>query len=137
MNFKLLGKSGYVPPTNPEDAVIETFSNEFRERDYLIQFECLDFTSLCPITGQADFAKINIQYTPGDLCIETKSLKFYLQSFRNFKSFNEKIINTILNDLVEACAPKWLSVEGKFAARGGIILSAKAEYPNLGTIHKL
>lgn len=137
MDFKLLGKSGFVPPTDPKDAVIETFENRYTERDYLIQFECLDFTSLCPVTGQPDFAKINIQYTPGERCIETKSLKYYLHSFRNFKSFNEQIVNTILMDLVEACAPKWLSVEGKFAARGGIILSTKAEYPNLGTIQKL
>ncbi len=130
-DFQYLGKSVSNPPEDPKDATIETFPNEFTERDYLIQFDCADFTSLCPITGQPDFAKIRIQYTPDQQCIETKSLKYYLHSFRNFKGFNEKIINTILGHLVEVCQPKWMKVEGTFAARGGITLTTVAEYPNL------
>ncbi len=132
MEFKLLGKSNFKPPTDPKDAVIETFNNEFRERKYLIQFDCADFTSLCPVTGQPDFAKISIQYIPADLCIETKSLKYYLHSFRNFQGFNEKIINTMLDNLSEACSPQWMQIKGEFAARGGIKLTTVAEYPDLG-----
>ncbi len=131
MDFNLLGKSGKEFPASPEEAQLEVFENEFGERDFLIQFECLDFTSLCPVTGQPDYAKIDIQYTPDELCIETKSLKFYLQSFRNTKAFNEKIVNTILNDLIEACQPKWMRVKGAFAARGGISLTTIAEHPAL------
>jgi 7-cyano-7-deazaguanine reductase len=131
INFKLLGKSGFKPPVNPEDAVIETFPNGFKERSYLIQFECSDFTSLCPVTGQPDFAEITIKYSPAELCVETKSLKYYLHSFRDYKSFNEKVVNTILNDLVKACNPKWMQVRGAFAARGGIKLTTVAEHPDL------
>lgn len=133
MEFKLLGKSNFKPPTDPKDAVIETFKNEFRERKYLIQFDCADFTSLCPVTGQPDFAKISIQYIPADLCIETKSLKYYLHSFRNFQGFNEKIINTMLDNLSEACRPQWMQIKGEFAARGGIKLTTVAEYPDLNS----
>lgn len=127
----MLGKSVSVPPTNPQEAAVETFPNRFTQRNYLIQFECEDFTSLCPVTGQADFAEILIQYTPDQKCIETKSLKYYLQSFRNYQAFNEAIVNTILMDLVAVCKPKWMKIEGRFAARGGIKLTTIAEYPDL------
>ncbi len=130
MDFNLLGKAASVV-NNPKEAKIDTFENKYQERDYLIQFECVDFTSLCPVTGQADFAEIEIQYIPKEQCIETKSLKYYLQAFRNVQAFNEQIVNTILNDLVEACQPKWFKVKGAFAARGGIKLTAIAEFPNL------
>lgn len=131
MDFKMLGKSVSAPPTNPQEATVETFPNRFTQRNYLIQFECEDFTSLCPVTGQADFAEILIQYTPDQKCIETKSLKYYLQSFRNYQAFNEAIVNTILMDLVAVCKPKWMKIEGRFAARGGIKLTTIAEYPDL------
>ena len=131
MEFNLLGKNVHNPPEDPKDAQIDTFSNEFKERHFMIQFDCHDFTSLCPITGQPDFAEIRIKYIPAELCIETKSLKYYLHSYRNFKGFNEKIINTVLNDLSDAVKPKWMRVEGKFAARGGIVLTTVAEYPDL------
>jgi len=131
IEFELLGKSGYKPPQNPEEAVIETFKNQFTERSYLVQFDCLDFTSLCPVTGQPDFAKIKIEYIPNELCIETKSLKYYLHSFRNYQGFNEKIINTMLTKFIDVCQPKWMRIKGEFAARGGIVLSATAEYPEL------
>lgn len=131
MSLTLLGNSVHRPPENPEEAKLETFQNEFTERDYLIQFECGDFTSLCPVTGQPDFAEIIIKYTPDQKCIETKSLKYYLHSFRNTKAFNEKIVNTLLKDMVDICEPKWMQVVGKFAARGGIKLTTRAEYPNL------
>ena len=130
-DFKLLGKSVDATPTSPSESPLDTFPNQFGKRDYLIQFEAEDFTSLCPITGQPDFAKIKIQYTPDKLCVETKSLKYYLQSYRNFQGFNEKVINTILEDLVKATQPKWMRVRGEFAARGGITLTTIAEHPNL------
>lgn len=131
MDFNLLGKAVDNPPIDPKDAKLDIFPNQFTERDYLIQFDCADFTSLCPITGQPDFATIKIQYTPDQNCIETKSLKYYLHSYRNFQGFNEKIVNTILLDLVAACQPKWMKIEGRFAARGGITLTTIAEHPDL------
>ena len=91
--FDLLGKSVDATPTDPSESPLDTFPNQFQTRDYLIQFEAGDFTSLCPITGQPDFAKIKIQYTPDQLCVETKSLKYYLQSYRNFQGFNEKAVS--------------------------------------------
>ncbi len=130
MDFKLLGKSDFKPPQKPEDAVIETFTNQYQERSYLIKFDCQDFTSLCPVTGQPDFASISIEYVPDKLCIETKSLKYYLHSFRNTAAFNEKVTNTILNDLAEACKPRWMQVKGEFVPRGGIALTTVAEYPD-------
>ena len=127
--FNLLGKSGNVLADDPSAAQIETFENRFQQRDYIIQFHCVDFTSLCPVTGQPDFAEIEIQYTPDQQCIETKSLKYYLHSYRNTKSFNEAIVNRIFEDLSGICTPRWMKVTGKFAARGGITLTAVVEHP--------
>ncbi len=129
-DFKLLGKSG-VFPNDPSEAQLETWTNDFAVRDYMIQFDCKDFTSLCPITGQPDFATLHIRYIPKDLCIETKSLKYYLHSFRNVKAFNEKVINQIANDIIELCDPKWLRIKGEFVARGGIELTTVVEYPTM------
>jgi 7-cyano-7-deazaguanine reductase len=84
---------------------------------------------MCPVTGQPDFARITIEYVPNTLCIESKSLKFYLASYRNTRSFNEEIINRILEDLVTACHPREAAVHGEFAARGGISVSVDARYP--------
>lgn len=130
MEFNHLGKSVNHPQT-PEEATLETFENQYKSRNYLIQFDCQDFTSLCPVTGQPDFAKISIQYIPDERCVETKSLKYYLHSFRNFKGFNEKIVNTILDDFVKVCKPRWIQIKGQFAARGGIVLTTTAEYPSM------
>jgi 7-cyano-7-deazaguanine reductase len=129
-SLKLLGSSAAKYPASPSAKTIETFQNEYAHRRYLIRFECGDFTSLCPITGQPDFAKITIEYVPATLCIETKSLKFYLASYRNTGSFNEEIVNRILDDVVAACRPWEALVYGEFAARGGIALSAEARYPD-------
>jgi 7-cyano-7-deazaguanine reductase len=125
----LLGGVNAKYPTAPSAKVIETFPNRFLRRNYSVRFECADFTSLCPVTGQPDFATIRIEYIPGARCIETKSLKFYLASYRNTRSFNEEIINRILDDLVEACAPREVTVHGAFAARGGITLTVDASFP--------
>lgn len=127
-SLTLLGKPVSRYPTAPSAKTIETFKNQYAIRRYLIKFECADFTSLCPVTGQPDFAKITIEYVPGDRCIETKSLKFYLASYRNTRSFNEEIVNRILDDVVAACSPQEALVYGEFAARGGISVSAEAQY---------
>lgn len=129
--FELLGKSQNEPPASPAEAKIDVFENKHQLRDYLVEFHCGDFTSMCPITKQSDFAEIEIQYIPDQNCIETKSLKYYLQSYRSQKMFNEQIVNNILNDLAKACNPKWMVVTGAFAPRGGISLTATAEYPDL------
>ncbi|HFC00315.1 MAG TPA: NADPH-dependent 7-cyano-7-deazaguanine reductase QueF [Phaeodactylibacter sp.] len=125
-----MGKAVNELPTTPDEAKLDTFPNRHQVRNYTVEFDCVDFMSMCPITQQSDFAKIHIQYIPADKCIETKSLKFYLQSFRSQKMFNEEIVNRILTDLVGACSPKWMKVKGAFAARGGISLTATAEHPS-------
>lgn len=125
--LKLLGAAAAFPDI-PSANILETFENRFPGRDYLIRFECEDFTSLCPITGQPDFATIEIEYIPDQLCIETKSLKFYLASYRNSRAFNEEISNGILNDLVSRCQPRRMAVRGQFASRGGISLTVEAEH---------
>jgi 7-cyano-7-deazaguanine reductase len=127
-SLTLLGKPVSPYPSAPSARTIETFENEYADRRYLIKFECADFTSLCPITGQPDFAKITIEYVPATRCIETKSLKFYLASYRHTRSFNEEIVNRILDDVVAACGPQEALVYGEFAARGGISLSVEASY---------
>ena len=117
-------------PESPDAATLETFPNNNARRDYRITFESREFTSMCPVTGQPDFAQLRIEYVPDARCIETKSLKFYLASFRNTRAFNEAIVNRILDDLVAACHPRWALVHGEFAARGGIALTVDAEYPD-------
>ena len=129
-SLTLLGRPVTHYPNAPSAKTIETFPNEYANRHYLIKFECADFTSLCPITGQPDFAKITIEYVPAACCIETKSLKFYLASYRNTRSFNEEIVNRILDDVVTACSPHEALVYGEFASRGGISLSVEATYPD-------
>ena len=125
----LLGKSEAKLPASPSDAKLETFPNPAR-RAYRIRFETADFTSLCPITGQMDFATITIEYAPDKLCIESKSLKFYLASYRNERAFNEAVTNRILDDFVRACRPREASVTAEFSARGGIALTVRADFPD-------
>lgn len=124
----LLGRSETRIPASPADAKLETFPNPAR-RDYWIHFETDDFTSLCPVTGQADFARIDIEYVPDRVCIESKSLKFYLASYRNERAFNEAVTNRILDDFVRACAPRQAIVTAQFSARGGIALTVRVEHP--------
>jgi len=125
----LLGKSEARLPASPAEAKLETFPNPAK-RNYRIRFETADFTSLCPVTGQMDFAQITIEYVPAKLCVESKSLKFYLASFRNERAFNEAVTNRILDDFVNVCSPREASVTAEFSARGGIALTVRAEYPN-------
>lgn len=99
---------------------LETFPNPNPQRDYTIEIVCPEFTSLCPVTGQPDFGTITFTYRPGDRCVELKSLKLYLQRYRNQGIFYEAVTNRLLNDFVMAAAPKWCQVVGAFSARGGI-----------------
>jgi 7-cyano-7-deazaguanine reductase len=124
----LLGRSETRVPTSPSAKILETFPNPSK-RPYWIQFHSADFTSLCPITGQADFAEITIDYQPARRCLETKSLKFYLASYRSEAAFNEAVTNRILDDLVRACAPRRMTITAEVAARGGIALTVTASVP--------
>ena len=99
---------------------LQVFPNPNPERDYEIAFDCPEFTCLCPLTGQPDFASFEIRYVPDELCVETKSLKLYLWSYRNEGAFHEKVTNTIADDIVKAISPRQLVVEGNFFVRGGI-----------------
>ena len=110
---------------------LETFTNSHPGRDYEIEMECPEFTCLCPKTGQPDFAVIEIRYVPDTLCIELKSLKQYLWSYRGEGAFHEKVINDILDDLVAACRPRWMEIEGDFNVRGGIHTTISAYYEAL------
>ncbi len=109
---------------------LETFPNPRPTRSFEIRFECAEFTCLCPKTGQPDFATIRIRYTPADLCVELKSLKLYLWSFRNEGAFHEAVTNQILDDLVEAVHPREMVVEGDFYMRGGIHTVVEARHPD-------
>jgi len=128
-SLSLLGKAGARLPASPEEARLEVFPNQRPGRRYWITLDCPEFSSLCPVTGQPDSARIVIRYVPGDSCVETKSLKFYLASYRNQAAFNEEIVNRILDDLVRSMRPRELVVRGDFAPRGGIQLTTEATYP--------
>jgi 7-cyano-7-deazaguanine reductase len=115
--------------TNKKEVLqIETFPNPFPKRDTNIEMECPEFTCLCPKTGQPDFATLNISYIPDKLCLELKSLKIYLVSYRNEGGFHEKVTNTILDDLVAACKPRMLKIVADFNVRGGIYTTVTVEY---------
>jgi len=108
--------------------LLETFENKYPERDYTVTHIAPEFTSLCPKTGQPDFATITLEYIPGDLCVELKSFKFYLQSYRNDGIFFESVTNKILDDLVEVTKPRFMKVTAEFNTRGGISSVIEAEY---------
>jgi 7-cyano-7-deazaguanine reductase len=124
----LLGQKTTKYPTNPDEARLEVFKNKYQDRDYLIRFDCPEFTSMCPITGQPDFAKIKITYIPHKDCIESKSLKIYLFSFRNSGMFHEEIVNRVLDDVIKAANPKWARVRGIMNRRGGILIDVTSDY---------
>ena len=129
----LLGnkKTEYKDDYAPE--VLETFVNKHPENDYMVTFDCPEFTSLCPITGQPDFAHIYINYIPDERMVESKSLKLYLFSFRNRGDFHEDCVNIIMKDLVKLMDPKYLEVKGVFLPRGGISIYPFANYGRKGT----
>jgi 7-cyano-7-deazaguanine reductase len=107
---------------------LETFNNPNPERDYTIRIEVPEFTCLCPKTGQPDFATFIIEYVPNELCIELKSLKMYMWSFRDEGAFHEAVTNRILSDLVNACAPRYMRLSGDFNVRGGIYTAVVADH---------
>ena len=109
-------------------SVVETFPNQFPDRDYEIEITCPEFTAVCPKTGQPDFGTIIIQYVPAALCLELKSLKLYLFSYRDRGIFYEHAVNTILDDLMKSCQPKMIKVTGQFNPRGGITSRVTAVY---------
>ncbi len=113
--------------------VLETFENRHKGNDYWVEFNCPEFTSLCPITGQPDFAEIKIAYIPAERMVESKSLKLYLFSFRNHGDFHEDCVNTIMKDLIRLMAPKYIEVVGLFTPRGGISIYPYANYGKPGT----
>lgn len=120
-------------PTDYAPQVLEAFVNKHPGRDYFVKFNCPEFTSLCPMTGQPDFATIYISYVPDEKLVESKSLKLYLFSFRNHGDFHEDCINIILNDLVALMDPKYIEVWGKFTPRGGLSIDPYANYGKEGT----
>ncbi|OQA84296.1 MAG: NADPH-dependent 7-cyano-7-deazaguanine reductase [Lentisphaerae bacterium ADurb.Bin242] len=126
-SLTLLNRSHTEYPDSPGKARIETFSNAYPERNYVITFDCPEFTSLCPVTNQPDFGHIVIRYVADRLCLESKALKLYLFSFRNHHSFHEEAVNRILTDLRKACSPRWMEVTGDFMPRGGIAIHVCAE----------
>ena len=116
-------------PGSPDEARLEAFRNSHVGRDYWVTLDCPEFTAMCPITGQPDFGRITVKYIPGKLCLESKSLKLYLFSFRNHGAFHEHAVNRILDDIVAAIAPRRATVTGQFNARGGIAITVEAVYP--------
>ncbi len=114
--------------SEPSAAILEAFPNKYSNRDYEIRFVHPEFTSLCPKTGQPDFATMEITYVPDQLCIETKSLKLYFTAYRTHGSFMETITNQVLDDLVSVCHPRMMRVVAHFNPRGGTSLTVTAEY---------
>ena len=108
--------------------LLESFDNQFPDRQYQIEIRCPEFTSVCPRTGQPDFGTLTITYTPAAKCVELKSLKFYLQSFRNEGIFYEHVTNAILDDLVGTLTPRWMQVKADFNARGGMTECVTVEH---------
>ena len=130
--LKALGReTNYLEDYAPD--VLETFENKHPDNDYWVRFNCPEFTSVCPITGQPDFAEIRISYIPDKRMVESKSLKLYLFSFRNHGDFHEDCVNIIMKDLVRLMDPKYLEVRGIFTPRGGISIWPYANYGRPGT----
>lgn len=129
-NQKTVYRSDYAPE------VLETFPNKHIENDYFVKFNCPEFTSLCPMTGQPDFATIYISYVPNKIMVESKSLKLYLFSFRNHGDFHEDCVNIIMKDLIRLMDPKYIEVWGKFTPRGGISIDPYCNYGKEGTSWK-
>ncbi|MBR1862477.1 MAG: NADPH-dependent 7-cyano-7-deazaguanine reductase QueF [Ruminococcus sp.] len=129
----LLGSKGvsYKKTYCPE--VLETFVNKHPDNDYFVKFNCPEFTSLCPITGQPDFATIYISYVPGERMVESKSLKLYLFGFREHGDFHEDCVNIIMKDLIKLMDPKYIEVWGKFLPRGGISIDPYCNYGRPGS----
>lgn len=129
----LLGNKDVTYNYNYNPEILEKFENKHKENDYFVKFNCPEFTSLCPITGQPDFASIYISYVPEVYMVESKSLKLYLFSFRNHGDFHEDCVNKIMKDLIKLLNPKYIEVWGKFTPRGGISIDPFCNYGKEGT----
>ena len=129
----LLGNQNTKYKYEYDPEVLETFENKHKDNDYMVTFNCPEFTSLCPKTGQPDFANIVINYIPSERMVESKSLKLYLFSFRNHGDFHEDCVNIIMKDLVKLMDPKYLEVRGDFLPRGGISIYPFANYAKPGS----
>jgi 7-cyano-7-deazaguanine reductase len=127
-NLSLLGEHKVAYPTDYAPEMLETFENKHPENEYVVTLNCPEFTTLCPKTGQPDFAKLVISYIPGKKMVESKSLKLYLFSFRNHGDFHEDCVNIIMKDLVKLMEPKYIEVTGIFSPRGGISIYPFANY---------
>lgn len=124
----LLGNQGVKYPHDYDPSLLETFINKHPEREYIVTFDCPEFTTLCPKTGQPDFGHLYISYIPREKMVESKSLKLYLFSFRNHGDFHEDCVNIILNDLRDLMDPRYIEVRGVFMPRGGISIHPFANY---------
>ena len=135
LDLKQLGSKSILTDAQLADprSILEAFPNPRPQRDYQIQFVFPEFTSVCPVTGQPDFATITVRYVPGERCVEMKSLKLYFFSYRNKGIFYEAVTNTILDDLVAACAPRRMTVVGDFTVRGGLKTVVTASFTDPGT----
>lgn len=133
-HLTLLGAGATNYPTEYAPQVLEAFDNKHPEHDYFVSFHCPEFTSLCPITNQPDFATIHIRYVPDVRMVESKSLKLYLFSFRNHGGFHEDCVNLIMKDLIALMDPKYIEVKGVFTPRGGIAIHPFANYGRPGTV---
>lgn len=129
----LLGNQNVPYRYEYDPSILERFVNKHQDNDYFVKFNCPEFTSLCPLTGQPDFASITIAYVPEVYMVESKSLKLYLFSFRNHGDFHENCINTIMKDLIRLMDPKYIEIWGKFTPRGGISIDPYCNYGKKGT----
>ena len=130
--LKHLGKeTGYRLDYSPE--ILDSFNNKHPENDYFVKFNCPEFTSLCPVTGQPDFATIYLSYIPDKKLVESKSMKLYLYSFRNHGAFHEDCVNIIMKDLIQLLGPRYIEVWGKFLPRGGLSIDPFCNYGMPGT----
>jgi 7-cyano-7-deazaguanine reductase len=136
MSAELLEHSGLVIEETPPEAMnlhpLDTFEYKYKGREITISFTCPEFTAICPFSDFPDFAVIKIDYVPNELCIELKSLKLYINSFRSVKIFHEHVVNRILDDLVRACDPLRMDIEGDFHVRGNIKTVIRASYRREG-----
>jgi 7-cyano-7-deazaguanine reductase len=135
-DLTLLGNQNVPYSFDYNPNLLETFDNKHPENDYWVKFNCPEFTSLCPITGQPDFATLYISYIPDQKMVESKSLKLYLFSFRNHGAFHEDCINIIMKDLIELMDPRYIEIWGKFTPRGGISIDPWCNYGKPDTKHE-
>lgn len=128
--ISLLGSQNTRYASDYDPGLLESFENKHQDHDYMVTFRCPEFTTLCPITGQPDFATLYINYVPNVRMVESKSLKLYLFSFRNHGDFHEDVTNIIMNDLIKLMDPKYIEVRGMFYPRGGISIYPFANWAN-------